>query len=193
MLGKSPDDPCSTAVGGSNLLRLSPMASPRAGWVSHPGQLRPRSVPAGLLLCLLAFAGLPGCAINRQSTSVAPDVDLAPLRRFYVVKPAPDEHAMDGVIASELRRLGFEASTGPDSSRPTDVDAIVTYQDTWQWDITMYLLELRVFVREPRGDALLAVGISFHTSAKRKSPEEMAAEVLSGIFGASGRAPQGSR
>jgi hypothetical protein len=150
-------------------------------------------VPAGLLLCLVSFAGLPGCAVHRQGTSVAPDVDLAPLRRFYVVKPALDERGMDGVIANELRRLGFEASTGPDSSRPKDVDAIVTYQDTWQWDITMYLLELRVFVREPRSDALLAVGISYHTSAKRKSPEEMAAEVLSGIFGASRRAPQGSR
>jgi hypothetical protein len=130
---------------------------------------------------------MAGCATNRQGTSVAPDVDLACLHTFHVVTPARDDRGVGRAITAELRRMGFEASTGADPSSAKDVDAIVTYQDRWQWDITMYLLELRVFVREPRTDALLAVGISFHTSTTRKSPEEMVAEVLSGIFGAKAR------
>jgi hypothetical protein len=86
-------------------------------------------------------------------------------------------------------KLGFEASTGADGAEPKDVDAIVTYEDRWRWDITMYMIELKVSVREPRTDNLLAVGNSYHTSLTRLSPEEMAAEVLSGIFKGKKKAP----
>lgn len=38
------------------------------------------------------------------------------------------------------------------------------------WDITLYLLELTVKLRDPSNDFPLAVGNSFHTSLTRKSP-----------------------
>jgi hypothetical protein len=53
--------------------------------------LRTAAVPrVGMLLCLLAFLTLPGCATNREGAAVSPDVDLSHLQRFYVVKFAPD-------------------------------------------------------------------------------------------------------
>jgi len=50
------------------------------------------------------------------------------------------------------------------------------------WDITMYLLELTVTVRNPSNDFPMAVGNSLHTSLTRKSPEEMVDEVMTNIF-----------
>jgi len=136
----------------------------------------------GLLLCAVLLGALQGCAINRQSASVSPDVDLSTLKTFYVVKFAPDGRGINQLIAAELRRRGFEATTGPDDSAPKNADAIVTYQDRWQWDISMYMIELKILMREPRTGKLLAVGNSMHTSLSRRSPEEMVAEVLSGIY-----------
>lgn len=137
---------------------------------------------AGALICLLALAALQGCASNRESASASPDVDLSHLKRFYVVKFAPDQRGVNVLIANDLAKRGFEVSTGLDIDAPKDVDAIVTYEDKWQWDITMYMIGLKVFMREPRDNRLLAVGHSYHTSLTRKSPQEMVAEVLSNIF-----------
>jgi hypothetical protein len=86
------------------------------------------------------------------------------------------------LIANELNKLGFEASTGLDVDTPKDVDAVVTYEDKWMWDMTMYMIGLKIYVREPWTDRLLAVGHSYHTSLTRKSPPEMVAEVLTNIF-----------
>jgi hypothetical protein len=145
---------------------------------------RPRSF-LWFLACLATAVALQGCAVNRQGASVSPDADLARLKSFYVVKLAADERGINNIIAGELGKRGLRASTGAADSIPNDADAIVTYEDRWQWDITMYMLELKVFVRAPRTETLLAVGNSYHTSLTRKSPDEMAAEVLSNIFGAS--------
>jgi len=139
---------------------------------------RALSVIAGLALAI----ALQGCAINRQSASVSPDVDLTQLKTFYVVKIPADERRIDQLISVELGKRGVRASSGPADAAPADIDAIVSYEDHWMWDITMYMLELKVFIRAPRTEVLLASGASYHTSLTRKSPEEMVAEVLSNIF-----------
>jgi hypothetical protein len=50
------------------------------------------------------------------------------------------------------------------------------------WDITMYLVELTVTIREPKSDYPLATGNSLHTSLTRLSPPEMVDEVVGNIF-----------
>jgi hypothetical protein len=143
----------------------------------------------GLLLCLAMLAAIQGCAINREMAAVTPDVELARLKKFYVVKFDPDGRGINSLIMAELGRMGFEAATGPEAAAPKTVDAVVTYRDKWQWDITMYMIELRIFVREPETQALLATGTSYHTSLTRKSPEEMVAEVLANIFAKARKVP----
>jgi hypothetical protein len=142
---------------------------------------------------LLAVGALQGCVVDRESTSVSPDVNLSHLKKLYVAKFAPDGRGVNDLIALELRKMGFEVSTGPDIPEPKDVDAIVTYRDRWRWDITMYMLELRIFIRDPKTDGVLAVGNSYHGTLSRKSPEEMVAEVLSNIFGKVGRASKAEK
>lgn len=130
-----------------------------------------------LVLVLLASAVLNGCAVNRATSSVDQTTDLSQLKTFYVKKYEEDERGTDVVIRAKLEDFGFSVQ---ESS--TDVDAVVTYVDDWFWDITFYMLELTVTLRDPKTDFPLATGNSYHTSMTRKSQEGMVDEVLTNIF-----------
>ena len=138
-----------------------------------------------VLLCLLAFISLTGCA-NLATGRVSSGVDIKQFNKFYVAKFRPDNHGINLLIRDKLQTMGYEAKTGPENKVPEDTEVIVTYLDNWMWDITMYMLKLRVFMHEPETKKLLASGKSYHTSLTRKSPEEMVTEVLSNIFHKSG-------
>jgi hypothetical protein len=128
-----------------------------------------------LLFVLLAF--LHGCAINRATSTVDQTTDLSSLKVFYVKKYSDDTRDTNVIIQDKLLEMGFQVS-----ETETDVDAIVTYVDKWFWDITMYMLELTITLRDPKTDFPLATGNSYHTSLTRKSPEGMVDEVLTNIF-----------
>jgi hypothetical protein len=78
--------------------------------------------------------------------------------------------------------MGFKSSYGVNDTPASPVDAIITYQDRWMWDITMYMIQLDVQVRDGQTRAVLANGRSFRPSLQRKSPEGMVEEVLLDIF-----------
>ncbi len=143
---------------------------------------------ACLALAVLVGA-LQGCAVNRSTGSVTPDRDIATLKTFYVVKFVPDGRGINELIANDLQRRGYVARTGPEGNAPKDVDAVVNYIDKWMWDITMYMLELTVEVREPGTGAMLATGNAYHTSLTRLTPPEMVTEVLDNIFTKPGGRP----
>ena len=134
-----------------------------------------------MLLYLLTVTSLNGC-INRQSAQITPGIVFTQFNKFYVVKFGPDKRGINRLIMDQLQIMGYEANTGSESLAPKDVGVIVTYQDYWRWDITMYMIELKIFFREPETQKLLALGNSYHTSLTRKSSEEMVSEVLSNIF-----------
>lgn len=134
------------------------------------------------LLAAVTVAGLmtTGCAVNRASARIEPGTRLETLKSFHVAHYEKDERGTDRLIAENLRARGYEVSTGSD--RPRAVDAVVTYADKWFWDITMYMLELSIQIRDPATDYPIATGNSFHTSLSRKSPPDMVDEVLGNIM-----------
>lgn len=131
------------------------------------------------LLIVVAFLA-SGCAINRATANVEPTTDLSGLKSMHVTKLAPDERGINILIANKLKQMGYLATTGIETS--LDAEVVVTYRDKWMWDITMYMLELTITLRDPITDFPLATGNSYHTSLTRKSPEEMVDEVLNNIF-----------
>jgi hypothetical protein len=76
--------------------------------------------------------------------------------------------------------MGFVVTNG---SEPA-ADAILTYQDKWMWDITMFMYQLSIQLRDGQTHMVLANGQSWRPSLDRKRPEEMAEEVLRAIFNA---------
>ena len=135
-----------------------------------------------LAACLAALAVvlLTGCAVNRSTATVDPSAKLQDVKSVHVVHDPEDGRRIDKVIVEQLTRMGLQATSGDDKRK--DVDALVTYVDKWMWDITMYMIELTIVVRDPSNDFPLATGNSYHTSLTRKSPQEMVEEVTSNIW-----------
>lgn len=122
-----------------------------------------------------------GCAVNRATGSVDPSVNLSAVKTVYVKKIPADDGGTNLLIADKLRTKGVAVTTGTEPP-PSDVDAVVTYIDKWMWDITMYMLELTITIRDPKTDFPMATGNSFHTSLTRLSPKEMVSEVVDNIY-----------
>lgn len=138
------------------------------------------------LIKLLAVLGVitslsTGCAVNRATGSVDPSTNLSALKTMYVKKIPAEDGGTNELIAEKLRSKGVTVTTGTDTP-PSNIDAVVTYVDRWMWDITMYMLELTVTIRDPKTDFPMATGNSFHTSLTRLSPKEMVNEVVDNIY-----------
>jgi len=147
--------------------------------------------PALFVIC--ALLAVQGCAVNRATATVSPGADLTKIRNVYIVKEPGDDHNIDELMKTQLTRMGYKAANNPESALPGKYDAVLTYVDKWQWDMTMYMMELTVHVREPETGNVLAVGNSMHTSLTRKSPQEMVEEVLNNIFRPDPPKPAGSQ
>jgi len=93
-----------------------------------------------------------------------------------------DNHRIDELIVAELRTHGFDASSGPLTMLPEGVDAIVTYEDRWQWDFKSYLIELKIDVRANFTGKPIATGHYHQASAYTKSPAEVVHEILGPLF-----------
>jgi hypothetical protein len=136
-----------------------------------------------LVFLFLTFAlGLTSGCITQLKSDVMPGTDLSALKKIYVVRLMADQRGVEKLIADRLNLMGYQATAGEAVNAPADVDAIVTYQDKWMWDITMYMIQLDVQVRQPKTQAAIASGHALRTSLARKSPPEMVAEVLSDLF-----------
>ena len=139
------------------------------------------------LALVIAAALLSGaCAINRATATVDPSLKWDSIKSLHVSKLEGEDAGLQLLIAKKFRASGFEVTADPEPAvRP---DALVTYVDRWMWDITMYMIELTIVVREAKGGVALATGNSMHTSLTRKSPQAMVDEVVDNIL--KSRSPQ---
>jgi len=142
-------------------------------------------MPRGLIALMLGLWLLASGCSNHATATLSPGTDLSMIKSFYVVHQPKDTHQLQNLIRDRLSAAGYQATAGSESERSAhSVDAVVTYVDRWMWDMTLYLLELTITVRNPNNDFPLAVGNSYHTSLTRLSPEEMVNEVITNILNA---------
>lgn len=134
------------------------------------------------VLLLAVFVGLWSGCVTQLKSDVVPGTDLKALKKIFVVKLPADQRGVERLIADRLNVMGYQATAGEKSAVPEDAQAVVTYQDKWMWDITMYMIELNIQVRQPKTDIAMATGHSLRTSFVRKSPPEMVEEVLTDLF-----------
>jgi hypothetical protein len=131
-----------------------------------------------LVLVLIMF--ISGCAT--LSSSITPDTDLTKFKTYYVLRHDRDQRYIDKIIQSELTKLGLSATSGLEASKPKEFDVLVTYEDRWMWDITNYMINLTISMRETKNNVLLASGQSYRPSLERREPEFMVREILESIF-----------
>jgi hypothetical protein len=130
----------------------------------------------------MACAALLLSACATLDSAKAPDANLKSLHSFYVTRVPEDERGIDKLLAARLTAMGYTAASGDAPQPPEHVDAVVTYQDRWMWDITMYMIKLDVQIHDGDSGAVIARAQSLRPSLQRKSPESMVQEVLGEIF-----------
>lgn len=135
-----------------------------------------------VILVLIGLTLFTGCSIVDVYAKRVHNPDLSALKSFYVALNTEDSGNLNVVIRDELVKMGLKAETGPKSKIPDNVDALVTYDFHWFWDLGNYLPLLKIHLRNPKNNFPLAMGESLRSSFVRKSPEEMAKEVLESIF-----------
>ena len=133
---------------------------------------------------IAALMLLTGC-VNVATSQVDPSADLNSLKSMYVKQIPEDKRGVNELIATKLRSKGVKVTTGVDEPKGA-YDAFVTYADKWMWDITMYMFELSVVIRDPKDQVPLASGRSKHGSLTRYSPQEMVDEVIDNIYNGTG-------
>jgi hypothetical protein len=136
--------------------------------------------PSALVFLLLVFAS--GCAVNKATAVRVSDLDLTRVKSIYVVQHGEDKYKVSGIIKDNLVKRGYQVTVGPEIQPPYAADAAVKFVDKWMWDMTTYMIELTITVRNPTNDFPALSGNSLHTSLTRKSPEAMVQEVLDNIF-----------
>lgn len=130
---------------------------------------------------MLAAFFLTGCA-GQSSATLSPGADLSKFKTAYVVKQPKDKRDIDDLIKTNLERRGYTVTKGAELPGAYPADVAVTYEDRWMWDITTYMIELTIHVRDAKSKFPLASGNAMHMSLTRKSPEGMVDEVLTNIF-----------
>ena len=132
-------------------------------------------LPAVFVVVLL----LSGC-VNKATVNRHPSFNLDSIKSLHIRNSDGGGEELIPVIEYKLMAMGYKVTAGDEVS--PDADAIITYLDKWMWDMTMYMIELTVTVRDKESNFPLATGNSMHGSLTRKTQEEMVDEVLTNLF-----------
>ncbi|MGB5964664.1 MAG: hypothetical protein WBG65_03920 [Sulfurimonadaceae bacterium] len=131
---------------------------------------------------LLLILNITGCSITSNEAKLIPYHDKVSMNKFYVVENSKDKENVASIISKNLQDKGYQATSGNEGSVPNDVDVIVTYEDRWMWDMSMYMIQLNIELRNSKNEFPIVAGETIRTSLSRKTPEEMVAETLIIMF-----------
>ena len=121
-------------------------------------------------------------ACSSLSTQRQAGTNLTHFKKIYVEHRLADGRGVDQLIVQELRRLGYDASSGPLTMTPEDTEAVLTYVDEWNWDFTLYMINLDVQVRDARTGQILATARYDHPAMSGKSPPGMVQAAIDPLF-----------
>lgn len=130
------------------------------------------------LASVLGLALLAGCA-SVESRKV---MNLSPFKHIYVEHRLTDDRHLDEMLVAELTRLGYQASYGPITMLPDEADAVLSYEDRWEWDFKTYLIELKVEVHTARTKKKLADGSYYQPTPTPRTAAEVVTKVLKPLF-----------
>jgi len=129
------------------------------------------------IACLLLLTACSSMSIQKQAST-----NLTRFKTVYVEHRLADGRGVDQLITQELSHLGYDASSGPLTMTPPDTEAVLTYIDEWNWDFTLYMIDLEVQVRDARSGQVLATAHCDHPAMIGKSPSGMVKAVIDPLF-----------
>lgn len=143
------------------------------------------------LILILLVLSAAACACGTFQADLLPEALRATGQRYFVENHGSDDRHLEQLIATELRTYGVSATTGIAADRPEDVDVIVLYEEGWQtvtnpFSLVLYysytfLSYMRIDLRDPKTNVLLAAGSSYQALA-HKDEQEVIAAIVAGMF-----------
>ena len=135
-----------------------------------------------LIMCISLAA--VGCSSNLSRFQM-PDSDLGDIVALHIDAPDAEERNAEEIrslVATNLENRGYRVETRDPSATLGEGDYVFDIAADWHWDITWYLLELRVAIYEPEGNILVAQAQSQQSSLVRKSIEEVVERAMATLF-----------
>jgi hypothetical protein len=140
---------------------------------------------ASSLIAVSLFVTLwSGCGFSQQTHFVRPDRRIGGYENVFVLIHPGDSWKIGQMIGDRLRYEGFRVWES--DMQPKEAEVVVLYEDRWMWDLSMYMVSLKIEMREARTNELLASTQSYRTSLLRMSPELMVDEVLDRVLAGGG-------
>ena len=134
-------------------------------------------------LVLIASFALGACSTN-VSRFQMPGTDLQAIQTMYL-EPSDDEREGEELlplIQTGLTERGYQVIVGELPEQFSSGEFIFDYEPDWDWDVSYYLLDLRVAIYEPSDNTLIAQAQSTQTSLARKPIDIVAGRALASLF-----------
>lgn len=131
----------------------------------------------GMMLCVA------GCSTNISRFQM-PGTDLSQVQTLFI-RPLDEDREADKIrslVEANLKQRGIDLAAGADGVHVEDGGYILDIAADWHWDITWYLLELRVAIYNPEDNTLVAQAQSQQTSLVRQSVEVIVERAMSSLF-----------
>jgi hypothetical protein len=126
-------------------------------------------------LCLVSLLAA-SCEVT---IAIEVEPSLQTKQRFAVVRQPREFEPVSNSIRDALSDFGVQAIVvGSLSEVPSDCDAVASYVDRWMWDLSMYLLELSVTIRDSKTQEIIGAGRLYRTSLVRRSHQRMAQQLI---------------
>jgi len=122
------------------------------------------------ILSLIAILVVSGCATTSQVIVNPAESGLA-FKTAYLVTHGGRSVDMDNSFRSALLQYGLIVTEGESAPQSKETDIVVKYDDTWRWDLAMYLLSLDVQIYDGKSGALISES-TWHNSPAHTWPDE---------------------
>ena len=124
-----------------------------------------------------------GCTTNVARFQM-PGTDLDAVQTLYIEMAEDERNASElrSLIVQNLETRGYSVETKEPEADLQEGDYLFNIAADWHWDITWYLLELRVAIYEPNDNVLIAQAQSQQSSLARKNVETIVDRVMASLF-----------
>lgn len=126
-----------------------------------------------LLFMLIVGIFLTGCGRFEKHSYVLPSALKDSMQSYYVEPLSTDTRELDLLITNALIKYGVKVL-----NNPKDADIIVTYIDRWIWDLTTFMVDLKIQFRDSLDRFPVIFGETKRNSLARKEASVMVNELI---------------
>jgi hypothetical protein len=135
-----------------------------------------------LLTISLLASLLFGCSTIHKTSNQPVALDSA--ESVYIIENPYQREDIGSLIQKEINDLGMVSELGPSIEKQRDFDYIITYFDSWTWDLIPYLRAIEIQLIDP-SSTLIVTRARFQNSVylhSYPSEEDKVHELVREIF-----------